>query len=148
MSDRAKPIVVERQFSFPGEVVWEAITRHDQMVQWFFDEIPDFKPEVGFKTEFVIDTGERKFNHLWTIKEVMPGNRIVYDWRYEGYSGIGTVAFDLIEEAEGCRLRITNEGLDTFPDELPEFTVEACHGGWTWMLGSLNSFLSGAPAPE
>ena len=46
------------------------------MIKWFFDNIPEFKPEVGFETQFNVNTGERDFHHVWTITEAIPGQKI------------------------------------------------------------------------
>ena len=75
------PIVVEQAFHVSQETVWKAITEQAQMIKWFFDNIPEFKPEVGFKTQFPVKAGERTFHHLWTITEAIPLQKVVYDWR-------------------------------------------------------------------
>ena len=53
------------------------------------------------------------------------------------------VTFELFEELNGTLLRLPNLGLDSFPDDLPEFTRESCLGGWTYFIKEkLLSFLS------
>ncbi len=140
---KTKPIVVEQNFAVSPESLWRAITEHPQMVQWFFENIPAFKPEPGFQTEFLVSTGERDFHHLWTITESIPGSKLVYDWRYQGLPGIGKVTFEIFSVGEGALLRVTNEGLETFPREIPEFTRESCEGGWKYFVqGKLQNYLS------
>ena len=39
------------------------------------------------------------------------------------------MTFEIFEEGEGSRLRVTNEGLESFPQDIPEFTRESCEGG-------------------
>ena len=51
-----KPIIVEQTFNTSIETVWNAITEVDQMRKWFFDNIPSFKPEVGFETQFDVQS--------------------------------------------------------------------------------------------
>ncbi|MBL4887182.1 MAG: SRPBCC domain-containing protein, partial [Flavobacteriaceae bacterium] len=46
------PIIAEQILNAPIGRVWKAITQVDQMHQWFFDNIPSFKAEVGFETQF------------------------------------------------------------------------------------------------
>src|SRR4030095_523220 len=48
----AAPIILERTFDAPVEKVWKAITDIDQMKQWYFPQLENFKPEEGFETEF------------------------------------------------------------------------------------------------
>jgi len=47
------PIIVKNTYSASIEKVWSAITNVEQMTQWFFNNIPDFRPEIGFATQFV-----------------------------------------------------------------------------------------------
>jgi uncharacterized protein YndB with AHSA1/START domain len=142
MNESSQPIVVEQLFAVPTHVVWDAITNRDQMVQWFFSDIPEFRPEAGFKTEFNVSTGVRDFYHLWTITEAVPGRKIVYDWRYKNLPGVGKVTFDIIEQGQQSLLRITNEGLESFPKDIPEFARESCEGGWKYFIqGNLKAYL-------
>ena len=142
MSEYSKLIVVEQAFEASPEAVWGAITERKQMIQWFFDNIPEFKADVGFETRFTVETGQRRFTHLWRITEVVPGRKIVYDWRYAEYSGVGTVSFEVLDEGPGTRVRVTNEGLESFPPEVPEFAPESCEGGWKYFIqGNLKNFL-------
>lgn len=135
-------VVVEQVFSNSITQVWQAITQLDQMKQWFFENIPEFKAEVGFKTQFNVNTGERNFLHLWRILEVVPEKRIVYDWRYKEYSGQGIVTFELSETRGQTKLKVTNEGLESFPNYIPEFTRESCQAGWNYFIKEqLKAFL-------
>ncbi|MCB2195645.1 MAG: SRPBCC domain-containing protein [Bacteroidetes bacterium] len=137
-------VVVEQVFGNSVTQVWQAITQLDQMKQWFFENIPEFKPEVGFKTQFNVNAGERNFLHLWRILEVVPEKSIVYDWRYKEYPGQGIVKFELSETGGQTKLKLTNEGLESFPDHIPEFTHESCHAGWNYFIKEqLKAFLEG-----
>lgn len=142
MTESSQPIVVEQAFHVSQETVWKAITEHDQMIKWFFDNIPEFKPEVGFETQFNVNTGERDFHHLWVIAEVIPAQKIVYDWRYKGFPGASTVTFEIFEEGGGSLLRVTSEGLESFSQDIPEFARESCEGGWKYFIqGNLKNYL-------
>lgn len=129
-----QPVIAEQTYDVSRQDLWKAITERDQMVRWFFDAIPDFKPVAGFATQFNIKAGERDFLHLWKITEAIPEEKIVYDWRYEGYPGVGTVTFELFDEGSGSRLRVTNEGVESFPQDVPEFSPEMCQAGWEYLL--------------
>jgi len=134
MANNNNPIVVEQFFPVSSAKLWQAITVVDEMTQWFFENIPDFKAEKGFYTEFPIHSEGRIFTHEWTILEVIPEKKIVYDWRYPEYSGIARIDFELIEENNGTTLRLSNYGLDSFPKEIPEFSEESCRGGWNYFI--------------
>ncbi len=142
MSKSHEPIIVEQTFSSSKEELWKAITEVGQMRKWFFENIPAFKAEVGFQTSFNVQAGERNFSHRWTILNVIPQEKIVYDWKYDGYEGEGKVTFEL-EETEGeTLLRLMAEGIETFPQEIPEFSRESCQGGWNYFIKEqLKSYL-------
>ncbi|MGI9548021.1 MAG: SRPBCC family protein [Flavobacteriaceae bacterium] len=145
MDNRKEPVIVEQQFNNNIEQVWEAITEQNQMIQWFFTNIPAFKAEIGFATSFDVDSGTRIFKHLWRILEVEAPRKIVYHWSYPDIEGVGIVAFELFEEGNGTLLRLTNEGLHTFPDDIPEFSRESCIGGWEYFIkGNLKNYLETA----
>lgn len=72
MKKNEKPIIIEETFEKDSQSVWNALTDPDQMREWFFENIPDFKPVFGFKTFFTVDVGERSFLLLWKITRVVP----------------------------------------------------------------------------
>ena len=136
------PIIVEQTVNASVETVWEAITQPDLMRQWFFENITDFKPKLGFETQFVVALPERHFTHQWRILKVVPQQCITYHWSYKEYPGIGYVTFDLIDNGETTTVRLTNEGLESFPKDVPEFSEENCRGGWNYFIkGRLKEFL-------
>lgn len=129
-----KEIIVTQSFNCSRKVIWDAITTHDQMIQWFFENIPSFRPEEGFHTKFVVEHEGRTFTHLWTILEVIPEKKIVYDWRYKEYPGIGQVIFELSDYNGLTQLTLTNHGLETFPKDIEEFKEESCKAGWNYFI--------------
>lgn len=142
MNQEAKPIIVEQTFNSPIQVVWDALTKEEQMKQWFFPNIPSFKPEIGFQTEFGVESGNRRFTHLWKIVEVIPCRKITYHWSYKEYEGEGIVSFELFEKDGQTLLRVSNMGMESFPNNIPEFRRESCQSGWEYFIqGNLKSFM-------
>lgn len=136
------PVIVERVFDAPVERVWKAITDVEQMRQWYF-QLEAFRAEPGFTFSFLggPDDGE-KYLHLCTVVEVEPEKRLSCTWRYDGIEGESRVTFELFEEAAGTRLRLTHEGLETFPREHPAFAPESFRAGWEYIIGtSLKAYL-------
>ncbi len=129
-----KPIIVEETFNVTIETVWKAITNIDEMKCWFFENIPDFKPEVGFKTQFNVQSEDRNFLHLWTVTEVELFKKIVTNWKYEEYSGDSFVYFELFEENNYTKLRVSTVVTENFPDNIPEFKSESCREGWNYFI--------------
>ena len=68
--------------------------------------------------------------------------KISYDWRYDGYSGSSIVVFELIEEGNWTKLRLTYTVVENFPDNIPEFTRESGIEGWNYFIKqSLKQYL-------
>jgi uncharacterized protein YndB with AHSA1/START domain len=128
------PIVVEQDFDRSASDVWDAITKIGEMHKWYFENIPDFKAEVGFATQFVVESGGRRFLHLWKVTEVTPPSKVVYDWKYAGHPGDSLVTFEVSGNEKSARLRVTASVLESFPEEIPEFSRESCLEGWTYFI--------------
>jgi len=128
------PIIVEQSFDTSIESVWKAITEVEQMRHWFFENIPSFEPEVGFETQFNVQSQERNFLHMWKVTEVVPLRLIKYGWKFEGYPGDSYVVFELFEENNLTKLRLTAQILEDFPEDIPEFRRESCIEGWTYFI--------------
>jgi uncharacterized protein YndB with AHSA1/START domain len=69
-------ITIEEKFNSSIESVWKALTDIDEMRKWYFNNIPFFKAEVGFETQFNIQNEGRNFLHKWRVTEVIPNNLI------------------------------------------------------------------------
>ncbi len=134
MSAEIEPIVVEHIYEAPVSAVWEAITDSEKMRRWYFAEMTDFKPEVGFETEFSIHVQGQHFVHLWKVTEVLPEQKISYQWLYRGYDGDSSVTWELSEVPGGTKLRLIARGIETFPQDNPCFTRESCRAGWEYFL--------------
>ncbi len=129
-----KPLIVEQVYSAPIAKVWKAITDRDQMKQWYFEDIESFKAEVGFETQVDVANGDKIYRHVWKITEVEPEKKLTYSWRYRDYPGDSFVTFELYAEKNQTRLRFTHEGLESFPQDSPDFSRESFTGGWNYFI--------------
>ena len=127
--------VIERTYDAPIAKVWKAITDKDEMKKWYFD-LAAFEAEVGFEFQFLGGSEEKKYLHLCKVTDVVPGKKITYSWRYEGYEGISYVTFELFDENNKTRLKLTHEGLQTFPKDNADFAKTSFAAGWTYILGT------------
>lgn len=134
MKKTEEPIIVEQTFDASVETVWNAITKLDQMRQWYFENIPAFKPEVGFETQFDVETGERIFPHQWKITEAIPLKSIAYNWKYENYPGDSFVTFEISAENGYTKLKLTHRVTEDFPEDIPEFSRESGIEGWKYFI--------------
>lgn len=123
--------------------LWSALVDLEEMVQWYFDNIPDFKAEVGFQTQFLIANEGRNFTHLWEVIRVVTKKEISYSWQYAEYPGKSILTFSLLPAQEQLKLKVMVEVLEDFPQDIPEFKRESCVGGWNYFIGdSLTAYLS------
>jgi len=128
------PIIIEKTYDASVNTVWEAISDRDKMKQWYF-VLEAFKPEVGFEFNFSGGPDGRMYLHLCKITESVPGKKLAYSWRYDGYPGISVVSFELFDEGGKTRVKLTHEGLETFPEtEHKDFAKENFVGGWTYFI--------------
>ena len=130
----AEAVVIERIFNAPVGRVWKALTDVDQIRQWYF-ALKQFKPEVGFEFEFVVDHEGNKYHHLCRITEVVLEKKLAYTWRYKGEPGDSLVTFELFADGDKTRLKLTHEGIETFP-KTPAYARKNFEAGWTEIIGS------------
>jgi uncharacterized protein YndB with AHSA1/START domain len=141
-TDVSEAVEIERTFNTPVAKVWEALTEVEQMRQWYFD-LKEFKPEVGFEFEFVVEHEGNNYHHLCKVTEVIPQKKIAYTWRYKGEPGDSLVTIELFGEEEKTRLKLTHEGIESFP-KTPAYARKNFEAGWTAIIGTeLKQFLEG-----
>jgi uncharacterized protein YndB with AHSA1/START domain len=134
--------VIERTFYTPTATVWKALTNKDEMKKWYFD-LAEFKPVKGFEFQFEGGLEERKYFHSCKVMDVILEKKISYTWMYIGYEGNSLVIFELFGEKDKTLLRLTHEGLDTFPKNNPDFAKSRFAEGWTYIVGtSLKEYLA------
>jgi uncharacterized protein YndB with AHSA1/START domain len=130
-----EPFVIERTLNASSERVWKAITNKDQMKEWYFN-LTEFEPEVGFEFTFEGGSKEMTYVHLCKITRVEPGKLLQYSWRYRDYPGNSFVTWELFPEDDKTRLKLTHEGLETFPTDNKDFARSSFEKGWTHIIGT------------
>ena len=130
----AETVVIERAFNAPVAKVWLALTDVDQMRQWYFD-LKEFRPEVGFEFDFVVEHEGNNYHHLCKVTEVIPQKKIAYTWRCKGEPGDSLVTFELFGEAEKTRLKLMHEGIESFP-KTPAYARKNFEAGWNTIIGT------------
>jgi len=133
-TEMADAVIVERTLNAPVAKVWRALTDVDRMRQWYFD-LKEFKPEVGFEFEFVVEHEGNRYHHLCRITEVIPEKKIAYNWRYKGEPGDSLVTFELFADGERTRVKVTHTGIETFP-KTPAYARKNFEAGWTSIIGT------------
>ncbi|WP_214225796.1 SRPBCC domain-containing protein [Pedobacter sp. B4-66] len=134
---KTEPIVIERTLNASIDSVWQALTDNQKMKQWYFD-IEEFEPEVGFEFKFYGGSEEKKYLHICKVTEVVPNHKLIYSWHYDKQPGMSYVTFELSEEGEKTRLKLTHEGLESFPaDRDSAFAKDNFTEGWNMIIGTL-----------
>ena len=137
----SQPFVIERVFDAPVTKVWDALTRNEQMKKWYF-QLADFKPVVGFEFQFTAKNEQVEYHHICKVTEVIGGKKLAYSWRYKGYPGISIVTFELFQEGNKTKLKLTHAGLETLEPGGPGFARKNFEEGWTSILDkSLKGFV-------
>jgi uncharacterized protein YndB with AHSA1/START domain len=129
-----EPLIIEAICTAPIEKIWSAITDKNEMKQWYFS-LADFKAVAGFEFRFTGGTPEKEYLHLCTVTEVVPGRKLTYSWRYEGYEGNSFVTFELFDEGVRTKVKLVHAGLETFPKSNPDFATHNFAVGWTDIIG-------------
>lgn len=131
---KQEPFVIERTYNAPASKIWKAISDKKQMKEWYFD-VSDFRPEVGFEFQFTGENEGKKYVHLCKVVEAVDERKLKYSWQYKDYEGLSFVTFELFPEGDKTRLKLTHEGLETFP-ALKDFARESFEGGWNYIIGT------------
>jgi len=135
LATKREPLVVERTFDAPVALVWGALTDKEDIKQWFFN-LPEFTPAVGSEFQFDVEHEGFSYRHRCKVTEAIPNKRLAYTWRYEGHAGDSLVTLELSAEGSKTRIKLTHEGLETFPDQA-DFRRENFEAGWTALIGDL-----------
>jgi len=137
------PVILERTFKSSIEKVWPALTDIQQMRQWYFPQLNEFRPERGFETQFDVHHEGTDWLHIWKIAEVAPLRRITIEWKFGGHPGTSVLTFELIPDGKRTKLRLTHSGLRSFmPEKHPSLAQENFIKGWTqFMDEGLKEFL-------
>ena len=142
-----KVVQLTRLLDAPAEKVWRALTDRNEMKNWYFD-LADFRADVGFTFQFAGGPApERQYTHLCEVKEVVPGKKLSYSWRYQGYTGDSLVTFELEAQGNKTLLKFSHTGLDTFPAENADLAAKNFAEGWNHIiLKALPNYVEGKSA--
>lgn len=131
----SQPFVIERVYDAPVEIIWKAISDRDEMKNWYFD-LKEFRAEPDFEFSFYGGADDREYLHLCKVIDAVPNEKLSYSWKYDGYTGESKVTFELFPEGDKTRLKLTHEGLETFPADNTDFRKENFVQGWTEIIGT------------
>jgi uncharacterized protein YndB with AHSA1/START domain len=121
------PFVLEEVYDSRIEKVWQALTNEDEMRDWYFPQLKKFEPIVGYKFEFINDGSV--YQKEWRVTQVIKGKLLSHSWIYKDYPGSSEVIFELFNEGDKTRLKLTHTGLASFPHDA-HFARHRFEDGW------------------
>lgn len=134
MQTTDEPIIIEQALPVSKAKLWQAITNPEEMKQWFFEVMPDFKAEVGFQTSFTLSNEGRVFPHNWKVVSVVPEESIAVEWTFDGYPGVSLVTYEISGDEKSSHIKLTAKALQDHPTDIPEFKRESGVGGWKYFI--------------
>lgn len=127
-----RSITVERDYPFPAERLWRALTEPALMAEWLMKT--DFAPEMGRGFTLTGDWGGVVQGRVLSLD---PGRSLSYSWDFASddpaHDLRSVVTFTLTEVPGGTRLVVEQTGFR--PDQGRAFG--GARMGWTQMLEKL-----------
>jgi uncharacterized protein YndB with AHSA1/START domain len=140
MTSRLPSVTIVRRIKASPAKVWAAITRPDQMIQWWGPDAGptlradvDVRPGGRFSVVFRLLNGDQH-NPTGIYQEVIPERKLVFTWDLPGERE-SLVTFLLKPILGGTELTLLHEHL---PDEAERDSHEQ---GWSGLLDKLPLFL-------
>jgi uncharacterized protein YndB with AHSA1/START domain len=134
-----RSVVVEREFPYPTEKLWRALTQPHLIEEWLMKN--DFKPVVGHSFNL---KGEWGGVLDCEVLAVEPNRTLSYTWNFAhddaAFNLTSVVTFTLTPTSTGTRLRMEQAGFR--PDQKQAFG--GARHGWEQFLGNLEQVLSRA----
>lgn len=130
-------VVVEREFPYPPEKLWRALTQPHLIEEWLMKN--DFAPVVGHRFNLRGDWGGVLDCEVLTIE---PSRKLSYTWDFANddpaFALKSVVTFTLTRTAAGTHLRMEQVG---FRPQQKQAYGGAKHG-WQQFFGNLEKVLT------
>lgn len=125
-----RTLVIEREFSYPAEKVWRALTEGALIKQWLMDN--DFQPVLGHRFKFrstPVPNWDGVIN--CEVLVVEPNKKLSYTWGTMGKEN--TVVWTLSATNGGTLLRMEQSGFGSDQDA----AYKGATYGWNKFIGNM-----------
>jgi len=129
-ASEALSVVVEREFPFPPEKIWRALTQPHLIQEWLMKN--DFTPVIGHRFNLSADWGAVDCQVL----AIEPNRSLSYSWGAYGLESV--VTWTLTPTSAGTRLRM--EQLGFRPDQQQAY--QGAKYGWQRFFTTLEQLLA------
>ncbi len=134
-SNETRIVVVEREFPFPPEKIWRALTQPHLIEEWLMSN--DFRPVIGHR--FNLRRSPRPDVNIVVdcqVRIVEPNKTLSYTWDAMGLESV--VTWTLTPTSAGTRLRMEQAG---FRPDQPQY-YEGAKGGWQRFVAALEQVVA------
>lgn len=125
-----RTVVVERDFPYPPEKLWRALTQPHLIEAWLMKN--DFLPVAGHHFNFRAEWGAVDCE----VREVEPNRMLSYTWNALGLESVVTWTLD--PSNKGTNLRMEQSGFR--PDQ--EQAYQGAKFGWQHFFNSLEQLMT------
>ena len=138
-SSETRSVVIEREFAFPAERIWRALTQPHLIEEWLMKN--DFKPVVGHQFNLRGDWGGVLDCEVLAIE---PNRELSYTWNFKNADAAfdlqSVVTFTLTPTRAGTLLRMEQSGFR--PDQKQAFG--GAKVGWQQFFAKLEELVARA----
>lgn len=124
-----RAVIVEREFAYPPEKLWRALTQPHLIEEWLMAS--DFAPVPGHRFTFRAEWGAVACE----VRSIEPNRKLSYSWAAHGLDSI--VTWTLTPRGDGTLLRMEQVGFK--PDQQQAY--QGAKAGWPRFLAKLEQVL-------
>ncbi|AWC22002.1 SRPBCC domain-containing protein [Aminobacter sp. P9b] len=128
--ETTRSVVVERDFPYPPEKLWRALTQPHLIAEWLMNN--DFTPEAGRRFTLSADWGQVDCE----VETVEPNRALSYRWDTKDLRSI--VTWTLAPTATGTSLRMEQRGFTTAQKSY----FQGATVGWPRFIAQLGDVVS------
>lgn len=127
--------------SAPRQAVWEFLTRHDHIQQWWGKGVNLHVQEGDDNTlDPWVDHNGVKHTTRGTVTAIEANTRLQLNWTDEGWPGPTRVEFLLSSYNDGTNLYMSHSGWDIFSDQQRAELVEQYRSLWRQLLDNFKAY--------